>query len=100
MILDDELEVLLLLNYLPDSWGNLVISLSNLTPNGQLTLDMVKDVTSLMLLMAMHSFRRVKTNREEPGAVTSVLTSIEIDPEQNHNQGKINNVIIIRDLNI
>lgn len=39
MILDDELEVLLLLNYLPDSWGNLVISLSNLTPNGQLTMD-------------------------------------------------------------
>lgn len=45
MNLHDELQALLLLSSLPDSWETLVISLSNSAPNGNLTMDMVKDNT-------------------------------------------------------
>ena len=41
--LDDEVQVLLLLSSLPDSWETLVVSLSNLTPNGVIIVNMVKD---------------------------------------------------------
>ena len=40
---DDELQALLLLSSLPDSWETLVVSLSNSVPNGVLQLAMVKD---------------------------------------------------------
>uniref|UniRef100_A0A2N9HS85 Integrase catalytic domain-containing protein n=1 Tax=Fagus sylvatica TaxID=28930 RepID=A0A2N9HS85_FAGSY len=43
LVLDDELQALLLLSSLPDSWETLVVSLSNSTPNGVLQLAMVKD---------------------------------------------------------
>ena len=43
LIIDDELQVLLLLSSLPDSWETLVESLSNSAPNGVLQLAMVKD---------------------------------------------------------
>ena len=43
MVLDDEFQALLLLSSLPDSWETLVVSLSNSTPNGKLTLGTVKD---------------------------------------------------------
>ena len=43
MKIEDELQALLLLSSLPDSWDTLVISLSNSAPNGNLTMDMVKD---------------------------------------------------------
>ena len=43
MKIEDELQALLLLSSLPDSWDTLVISLSNSAPNGKLTMDMVKD---------------------------------------------------------
>lgn len=43
MILGDELQALLLLNYLLDSWEILVVSLNNSVPNEKLTLDMVTD---------------------------------------------------------
>ena len=43
MKIEDELQALLLLSSLPDSWDTLVISLSNSAPNGDLTMDMVKD---------------------------------------------------------
>lgn len=43
MTIEDEVQALLLLSSLPDSWETLVISLSNSAPNGKLTLDMVKD---------------------------------------------------------
>ena len=43
MILDDELQVLLLLSYLLDSWKTLVVSVNNSVPNNKLTLDMVTD---------------------------------------------------------
>ena len=43
LIIDDELQALLLLCSLPDSWETLVVLLSNSTPNGVLQLSMVRD---------------------------------------------------------
>ena len=43
LVIDDELQVLLLLSSLLDSWETLVVSLSNSAPNGVLQLVMVKD---------------------------------------------------------
>ena len=43
LIIDDELQVLLHLSSLPDSWETLVVSLSNSAPNGVLQLAMVRD---------------------------------------------------------
>ena len=43
LIIDDELQALLLLSSLPDSWETLVVSLSNSAPNGVLQLAIVKD---------------------------------------------------------
>ena len=43
MVLDEELQALILLSSLPDSWETLVVSLSNSAPNGVVTLAMVKD---------------------------------------------------------
>ena len=43
LIIDDELQALLLLSSLPDSWETLVVLLSNSTPNGVLQLSMVRD---------------------------------------------------------
>ena len=41
--LADEMQALILLSSLPDSWETLVVSLSNSTPNGKITLKTVKD---------------------------------------------------------
>ena len=41
--LDDEVQTLLLLSSLPDSWETLVVSLSNSASNGVITVNMVKD---------------------------------------------------------
>ena len=41
IILDDELQALLLLSSLPDSWETLVVLVNISAPNGKLTLDMV-----------------------------------------------------------
>jgi hypothetical protein len=43
LVVDDELQPLLLLSSLPDSWETLVVSLSNSASNGVLQLVMVKD---------------------------------------------------------
>lgn len=43
MPLGDEVQALLLLSSLPDSWETLVVSLSNSAPNGKLTMSMGKD---------------------------------------------------------
>ena len=39
MVLDDELQALLLLSSLPDSWETLVVSLSNSTPHEKVSMD-------------------------------------------------------------
>ena len=41
--LNDELQALLLLSSLPDSWEVLVVTLTNSAPKGKLTLAMVKE---------------------------------------------------------
>ena len=41
--LDDEVQTLLLLSSLPDSWETLVVFLSNSTQNGVITINMVKN---------------------------------------------------------
>ena len=43
MKIDDELQALLLLSSLPESWDTLVVTLSNSTPKGKLTMDIVID---------------------------------------------------------
>ena len=43
LVLEDEIQALLLLSSLPESWETLVVSVSNSAPNGTLTLAMVKD---------------------------------------------------------
>lgn len=40
---DDEIQALLLLSSLPDSWETLVISLNNSAPGGKLSLDVIKE---------------------------------------------------------
>ena len=40
---DDEMQVLLLLSSLLESWETLIVSLINSVPNGKLTMSMVKD---------------------------------------------------------
>lgn len=42
LVLEDELQALLLLSSLPDSWETLVVSLSNSTPEGKFTMEVVK----------------------------------------------------------
>ncbi|VFQ87425.1 unnamed protein product [Cuscuta campestris] len=42
MKLEDELQALLLLSSLSDSWDTLVVSLSNSAPDGKMTMEMVK----------------------------------------------------------
>ena len=41
---NDEMQASLLLSSLPDSWGTLVVIVSNSTPNGNLTMESVKDI--------------------------------------------------------
>ena len=43
MTIEDELQALLLLGSLPDSWETFVVSISNSASNGVLTLDNVKN---------------------------------------------------------
>ena len=40
---EDEVQALLLLSSMPDSWNTLVVSVSNSAPDGKLTLEMVKN---------------------------------------------------------
>lgn len=43
IIPDDELQVLLLFNFLPDRWETLVVLVNNSAPNKKLTVDTVTD---------------------------------------------------------
>lgn len=44
MSIDDEMQALLVLSSLPDSWETLVVSLGNSAPNSKLTMAIIKDV--------------------------------------------------------
>jgi len=43
MKIDDELQALLLLSSLPESWDTLVVTLNNSVPNRKITMDIVSD---------------------------------------------------------
>ena len=43
MKIDDEMQTSLLFSSLPDSWETLVVRVTNSTPNGILTMEIVKD---------------------------------------------------------
>jgi len=47
MKLDDELQALLLLSLLPESWDTLVVTLSNSAPARKLTMDNLEDILSM-----------------------------------------------------
>ena len=60
MNIDDEMQASLLLSSLPDSWETLVVTVSNSTPNGILTMKSVKD-----------SLLNEKARRKEKGESSS-----------------------------
>jgi len=85
LLLDDELQALLLLSSLPESWKTLVVSLSNSAPDGALTLSQVKDS------MFNEEIRR-KDMRSSSSQALSWRTEAEvraggdpINPKTNHN---------------
>ena len=55
MVMDDELQALLLLSSLPDSWETLVVSLSNSAPGRVLTMSQV--ISSLFNEETREGFR-------------------------------------------
>ena len=80
MKIEDELQALLLLSSLPDSWDTLVISLSNSSPNGNLTMYMVKD-----------SLFNEKARRKEHG----ISSETEAFVTENRSRGKIENLRVV-----
>ena len=60
MKIDDELQALLLLSSLPESWDTLVVTLSNSSLEGKLTMDIVAD--SLLNEEARRKERGISTN--------------------------------------
>ena len=71
LVIDDELQVLLLLSSLLDSWETLVVSFSNYTSNGVLQFVMVKD--SLLY----------EETRRTGGEVRVEVLKGEVNPEVN-----------------
>jgi hypothetical protein len=51
IVFDDEIQALLLLSSMPDSWKNLVVTISNVTPKGKLCFE---DVSNSLLNEEMH----------------------------------------------
>ncbi|GKV38176.1 hypothetical protein SLEP1_g46114 [Rubroshorea leprosula] len=60
LAIDDEVRALILLSSLPDSWETLVVTLSNSTRDGEMTLQLVKD-----------SILREESRRKEQGIMSS-----------------------------
>ncbi|CAN0846213.1 Retrovirus-related Pol polyprotein from transposon TNT 1-94 [Linum grandiflorum] len=79
LALDDEVQALLLLSSLPDSWETLVVSLSNSAPNGKLTMDIVKD-----------SMLNEEARRKELGT-SSDSHALVADKSENRGRGKNRN---------
>lgn len=78
MKLEDELQALLLLSSLPDSWDTLVVSLSNSAPDGKMTMDMV--TTSLL---------NEESRRKESGFSSQVEANVI--PESSRGRSKSRN---------
>jgi hypothetical protein len=52
IVFDDEIQALLLLSSMPDTWKNLVVTISNATPKGKLCFE---DVSNSLLNEEMHA---------------------------------------------
>ena len=94
--LDDEVQALLLLGSLPDSWNTLV-SLSNSAPDGKLTPDMVKNNmlneeakrkekkrAAIRHLLLMHMW--LKRKMKIKAVATRNLSKAEVNPGRDHSQ--------------
>ena len=101
MNIDDEMQASLLLSSLPDSWETLVVTVSNSTPNGILTIESVKD--SLMNEEVRRKEKGESSSkvlvhekqerREKPKGMGEVKTEILIILEEDPNPENISNVI-------
>ncbi|CAL1361064.1 unnamed protein product [Linum trigynum] len=80
LALDDEVQALLLLSSLPDSWETLVVSVSNSAPNGKLTMDIVKDS------MLNEEARRKELGIAKIEIPTSRTLKIEVTADGDQNQ--------------
>eukprot|EP00252_Welwitschia_mirabilis_P006794 TRINITY_DN17697_c0_g1_i1.p1 TRINITY_DN17697_c0_g1~~TRINITY_DN17697_c0_g1_i1.p1 ORF type:complete len:155 (-),score=30.00 TRINITY_DN17697_c0_g1_i1:480-944(-) len=111
LVLDDEVQALILLSPLLDSWGILIVSCSNLAPIGKLTLSMIKD--SILNEEARRKEKgwssseadtlkkRLKQEQKLLGKKrTENLTIKRRDIEVAQNQGKAPLIIIVANLGI
>jgi hypothetical protein len=76
---DDEVQALLLLSSMPDSWKTLVVSLSNSAPDGKLTLEMVKN-----------SMMNEEARKKENGDASSSDAYVVETHGKNENSGRSN----------
>ena len=77
MTLDDELQALLLLSSLPESWDTLVVSLSNSAPEGKLTME---GVTSAL--------QNEEIRRKEMGLSSQVAANVVQDSSRGRNRNR------------
>jgi hypothetical protein len=75
--LDDEVQALLLLSSLPDSWNTLVVSLSNSAPDGKLAPDMVNN-----------SMLNEESRRKEKGSHQTSSSDAYVAKKKDKNQGR------------
>ena len=75
--LDDEVQALLLLSSLPDSWNTLVVSLSNSALDGKLTPEMVKN-----------SMLNEEARRKEKGSHQASSSDAYVAQKKDENQGR------------
>ena len=75
--LDEEVQALLLLCSLPDSWNTFVVSLSNSAPDGKLTPDMVKN-----------SLLNEEARRKEKGSHQSSSSDAYVAEKKEENRGR------------
>ncbi|KAF8387595.1 hypothetical protein HHK36_026248 [Tetracentron sinense] len=77
LVLDDELQALLLLSSLPDSWETLVVTVSNSAPNGELSMSLVTN-----------SLFNEETRRKSAGTDNAQALVIENRGRKGSNQKK------------
>nr|XP_040249189.1 uncharacterized protein LOC120966742 [Aegilops tauschii subsp. strangulata] len=76
---EDEVQALLLLSSMPDSWNTLVVSLSNSAPDGKMTLEMVKN-----------SMLNEEARKKEKGDASSSDAYVAETHGKNENRGHSN----------
>ena len=74
---EDEVQALLLLSSMPDSWNTLVVSVSNSAPDGKLTLEMVKN-----------SMLNEEARKREKGDASSSDAYVAESHGKNDNRGR------------